>query len=790
MEEVVVQTGSVTIGLLIIGAVGLLYLGRVLAQSSQSQEVQPDDTPTTLATRGAFLNVVIGNRRVGPIFGWAGGRYTVQEKVGSVEGKDFAGGLFGGGGSSDITQTVYYESGWHQLCLGPASRLFGIYESGRNILPEPLSSTNTASGSEIDTEVGTFRIYWGEVDQPVDPDLSASLGVDSAWPYVCYIYWVNKRLGQSATWPVLEYDVRGLSCNTNDDVEGTFEPYINDGTADGVNPAAALMMLYTADWPHGGGLDPSLIDVTTLNDAGTIFESESLGMNILISDKNNLLDRWIQAILLDSGAMLVDHPDGKLLTRQIRDPGPTANLPVVDGAYQTQPEVEIELIPFDDVGQIDRAIYTFKDRDLNYRDNTIEFGDDGIAEINRRYRIEDVRIDTVTQISVARTVANRRVPEVIGDLANIKYSVVRGASLLLPSQVFVDQDGRVMRVLSRKANTVTPGATLDCALDTYGLPALTDTDDTDPTTPSVPAAADESFTFFELPASVSGDLRIGVVVFRGRANTGQTAARVFASINGGANNTLIGAQSASAASFVLTTALNSSTGDIVADGPTMQASNDDANTVLDLSSQTSEWQNGRQLMAVEDSSGNMEIIFLNRLDLEAETEWVADTLYNVNDIRVPTSANATGLRYKATAVAGDQRSDPTTEPTWPTTVGETVVDDQVTWTAERFEYTAKNLIRGRYETDNQTFPIGSKVWVIEASSLVAFFDDTLFEPGETVGIRTQPFTASSQVDIGLVTPVEKQLTGDAVDVDGFPFLITGDGDLLISGIGDRLLVKE
>ena len=62
------------------------------------------------------------------------------------------------------------------------------------------------------------------------------------------------------------------------------------------------------------------------------------------------------------------------------------------------------------------------------------------------------------------------------------------------------------------------------------------------------------------------------------------------------------------------------------------------------------------------------------------TAWTADTEMAVGDIVVPTAGLENGFRYECTAVAGDKKTHATTEPTWPTTEGATVVDDQVTWT--------------------------------------------------------------------------------------------------------------
>lgn len=63
--------------------------------------------------------------------------------------------------------------------------------------------------------------------------------------------------------------------------------------------------------------------------------------------------------------------------------------------------------------------------------------------------------------------------------------------------------------------------------------------------------------------------------------------------------------------------------------------------------------------------------------------WAADTATVAGTfVKATASAYATpDLLFEATTVAGDTKTHATTEPTWPTTAGLTVVDDQVTWTA-------------------------------------------------------------------------------------------------------------
>lgn len=56
------------------------------------------------------------------------------------------------------------------------------------------------------------------------------------------------------------------------------------------------------------------------------------------------------------------------------------------------------------------------------------------------------------------------------------------------------------------------------------------------------------------------------------------------------------------------------------------------------------------------------------------TAWAAATAYSLGAVRRPTVAN--GYRYEVT-VAGTSHA--ATEPTWPTTVGNTVTDGTVTW---------------------------------------------------------------------------------------------------------------
>lgn len=60
------------------------------------------------------------------------------------------------------------------------------------------------------------------------------------------------------------------------------------------------------------------------------------------------------------------------------------------------------------------------------------------------------------------------------------------------------------------------------------------------------------------------------------------------------------------------------------------------------------------------------------------TAWLAATNYSVGDRKIPTVVN--GYYYEVTTDAGSSHA--TTEPTWPITIGSTVVDQGLTWTCK------------------------------------------------------------------------------------------------------------
>lgn len=180
-----------------------------------------DSKPATLAEVGSRLNSFVGRDRIAPLFVYESSvdrRIIFEQLDGGGGGKGV--GTAGSGGSQN---KVYLSSGVQILCVGPAQRLRKVIENGEQIWPigdqfsEGISPQTHPSGSTTfpveDTEEGksrgTFKIYWGEPDQPVCPEISVNdeLDVSSRYGYQCYVYWKDKRLGGVGLWPSLEYDV-------------------------------------------------------------------------------------------------------------------------------------------------------------------------------------------------------------------------------------------------------------------------------------------------------------------------------------------------------------------------------------------------------------------------------------------------------------------------------------------------------------------------------------------------------------------------------------------------------
>lgn len=201
-----VLADAVTLSYMVI-SIAVSLLASALLKPKQKTPTTTDK-PTTLATRGSHANWLMGVQQVGPFFACAGRREIRKEAA--------KGGAKGFGGQPK--QNVFYEVGWHMLGTnGPYDALLEITAAGKTIFTGPITSDSHPSGSTVDLgSEGSFQIYWGEPDQPINTFLGASdlVGISSRWPYGGYVVWNKRRLGDSPQWGIINYVLRKKTENT------------------------------------------------------------------------------------------------------------------------------------------------------------------------------------------------------------------------------------------------------------------------------------------------------------------------------------------------------------------------------------------------------------------------------------------------------------------------------------------------------------------------------------------------------------------------------------------------
>ena len=183
----------------------LLLTAYTLLSQKKPKVASLDDALQTTATQGAFIPLVIGRWRGGPVVAFVEdtSTFTLAAAQGGQTG-------LGKGNGGVPEPNNYTERALHLLAVGPGSEFQTIYQNGKVIWSGPISPASHPSGTGIscpDNE-GNFSIYWGFRDDPVIPGMGASPnhGIATSYPLALKILWDSKNLGQSRQWPRLEYE--------------------------------------------------------------------------------------------------------------------------------------------------------------------------------------------------------------------------------------------------------------------------------------------------------------------------------------------------------------------------------------------------------------------------------------------------------------------------------------------------------------------------------------------------------------------------------------------------------
>lgn len=788
-----------------------------------------DNSTPTLTNRGAYLPIVIGRRRLAPIFAWVGDRRTKSSKKG----------------------TRYAYSGWHLLAVGPISKLHAIFADGVLIWVGPISNDTTPSGTKITTaKDGEFVIFWGDMDQPVNFFLGNPrfVGITSRWPGIAYIVWNVKHLNYSPTWPTIEYDIETIPNSAN---LISSDPYLSNAQAKGVNPAAAIVQVLSGPYPYGAGILKDFIDGTTLEALGVLMQAEFLPINLLI-DGGQSTAQVIQTILQDMG-LLMPQVGKRLVFMPTR--ATLTNPPSFTNEVMTPPDFERVMTRGDRV--LSRVVFTFKSENDNYQDYDIKIEDDAEAEELSNSSPMNVPISTATNLYVASIIARRRTTEALGLVSGCKVSAIRGARTLVPGQVFKLPGFGVLRVLSRTTRDDSAEVVLSCMIDNYGK---VDTVDQQAAggggNTLTPVEPDLAFTFLQIPNTDT------IMVFRVRNDGNIEGAFIWISADTGAFNE-IGNQDTAAAGGVLTKPIDTSgtlvwtahdtlavddirqptflgttgfryivitagsdvdsggtepnwnavlagvttevtgrqwrtiafpiitsgvygTGDpTVVDGPVIESMNDDIQDVLDLSGDFASWSGGVQLALIGD-----ELFFLESIAVVAEPEWVANKSYPAGVYIQPTAFGATGLRYKSLNAGKSGAIEPywTLKPQGNTTDVPTS-GTTIQWEPHDFTWNLGNMIRARNGTVQAAHTEGDIVYIIAQDDLITL-ESSLIRTGTHLCLKTQPFTIAAVELLSAVTAVCKDISNSGPDpIPVTNFRIDSNGNFRRTSLGDNRITS-
>ena len=184
--------------------IGIGMLARMLLSGKDKQTSDMDNSVVEPSLRGTIVPLSLGINRITPVIGYVGDTKIIKKQADSG-GK---GGMFGGGGGEGQETITYYQSALHILSIGEGAELTRIIQGGKTIFDTVITPSSHPSGSQLTTPGGSvFRIYWGEDGQVIDSKLASLTGVATRYPFMLYIVWNRKKLGDRKVWPNLEYEV-------------------------------------------------------------------------------------------------------------------------------------------------------------------------------------------------------------------------------------------------------------------------------------------------------------------------------------------------------------------------------------------------------------------------------------------------------------------------------------------------------------------------------------------------------------------------------------------------------
>lgn len=390
--------------------------------------------------------------------------------------------------------------------------------------------------------------------------------------------------------------------------DGTAEA-LNSNPDDGINPAHIVAELLFAQHPHGMGRSTAFWDLNTLETLGQLMETEGIQGHIVMTNGQRL-NSQMASLMQDLGFLLpIDQTTGLIKVRTIREPSGTLPNISEDLFAKDLPEVEV----LHDDQHPDRMVFSFLDRENQYRSMTLSVDADGTADFENRQNAETVQINSTVNFGAASVIAQRRSQEELAGGQTISIKANRGARVLEPGEaITADGINEVLRVSSIKTDPLSGLVTVGTIVDYYGAAATNfQPSQGNPSTPPPPVQQDLQFQPFEVPEQLLNGEPQTVLVPRIRAHSGVVQAGIHISRDN-STYTYIGDDLTLMSGGTLLDAIKTDTPLQVAT-PRITLKGPDAGDILDLSTDETSWRNGRQLIAMVTAAGKVEIGFLRKV---------------------------------------------------------------------------------------------------------------------------------------------------------------------------------
>lgn len=360
----------------------------------------------------------------------------------------------------------------------------------------------------------------------------------------------------------------------------------------------ALTQLLFAPWPHGLGLDPDAFDLASFTTLDTLLTAEGLTDLSVYAPGGMEALTAVAGLLQDLGVLLsLDvTAGGKFAVKALRQADATLSVPASMIANTPR---EMENVHGDRPAT--RLIYTFVDVAREHRESTVTIDHDGAADNLALHRARKISILSVTDLASASIVAERRSQEEIAGEARFRFTMNRGARLLVPGQrIAVPGVNDVLRVVEVAPETAHGECQITAVPDFYGAQAATyeASEGGDGSSSGVDPEEDLASSIVEVPAVFAGGTP-SIIVPRIRANDQV----IFADMHLSGDDTtyhLVDREGAQQTGGELLDAIAADDPWEIAQGPTLTALGPDIDLAEDYSTDEEAWRSGRQIAVIGD----------------------------------------------------------------------------------------------------------------------------------------------------------------------------------------------